>query len=431
MLGIPLKYNLRNLAVRRAATVMTAFGIALPTAVFCSVLALQNGLDTTLRQTGSPDTIVFLRRSSMSETNSSVTREEAPVVETLLEVAREPGSGKALASREVMVLLNLPRRSGGGMSNVAIRGTTETGRSFRDEVKLIDGRWPGTGLAEVAVARGIAERFENCSLGARLPLGKRDWRVVGVFDAGATAYGSEVWGDADAVAAEFRREAWSAIWVRARPAPLKRADEWERAGHLRRDGSGGAAVPVSEREELQLAPSSLVSEAGLSLLRAPRTDTRLKGLEAFTECDYFRQQTQLGSPIAGIGAFVAFFMAIGAAFAVMNTMYAAVSHRNREIAVLRAIGYPRRSVLASFLTESVILAVLGSAAGALGSFVVHGISTGTVNFSTMSEITFAFRVNPSVVMRGLFFGTLLGAVGGLLPAIRAARQPVAATMRAI
>lgn len=417
MLGIPFKYNLRNLAVRRVATVMTMLGIALPTSVFCAVLALKNGLDTALKQTGDPQNVVFLRKSSLSETNSSVARDDAPVIEALEAVARDPEGGAAVASREVMVLLNLPRVGGAGTSNVAIRGTTPMGRAMRAEVKLVEGRWPGEGLTEVAVARRIAERFQNCALGSRLPLGKRDWRVVGIFDAGTTAYGSEIWGDAQTLAGAFLREAWNAVWVRAKPGRAVRATE---------------LVPdETERKELNLAEDSLVDESGLALLRGPKNESRLKTLSAMTERDYFRKQTELGSPIAGIGTFIAFFMAIGAAFAVMNTMYAAIANRGREIAVMRAIGFPRRSILASFLAESIFLAFLGGLVGALGSFLVNGISTGTTNFATFSEITFAFRVNAQVLAQGFAFGAILGVIGGLFPAIRAARQPIVAAMRAI
>jgi putative ABC transport system permease protein len=427
MLRIPLKYNVRNLAVRRTASLMTAVGIALPTGVFCSVLALRNGLTETLRETGSSDTIVFLRRSSMSETNSTISPEEASVVETLTGIRSEPSSGLLMASRELIVLMNLPRRGSGGKSNVAIRGMTPVGRLLRPAVKLVEGRWPEEGLAELAVARGIAARFEGCTLGSHPRLAKREFEVVGVFDAGPTAYESEIWGDSSAIATEFRREGWSAVWVGLTPGEPRSAKEWEQEGRLRR----AHRPALSEKEDLSLADDSMLSASGLDLLRAARLDARLKTLEGFTERDYFRQQTRTGNPIAGIGAFISLFMAIGAAFAVMNTMYAAVAGRNQEIAVMRAIGFHRRSILTSFLLESLLLAIFGSALGALGSFVVNGVSTGTVNFVTLSEMTFAFRVSGEVLADGLVFGTILGVLGGLLPAIRAARQPVVGAMRAV
>ncbi|MBI1851065.1 MAG: ABC transporter permease [Planctomycetes bacterium] len=419
MSGIPLAYNVRNLAVRRVSTAMTALGVALPTTVFCSVLALRSGLKAAFVRTGSPETIVFLRKSSMTETNSTISRADAPIIEALGDVAREPESGRPIASSELVVLLNCRRRSGSGSSNVAIRGTTPLGRGLREGVRLLDGRWPGVGLAEVAVARGIAERFEGCSMGSRLPLGKRDWRVVGTFDAGATAYGSEVWADADTLAAEFHRDAWwSAVWVRAKPGELRRVSEW-------------AAAKTLDLPELGMTPESFVSEAGLALLLAPSRDARLKTLEAMTERDYFGRQTETASPISGIGAFIALFMAIGAAFAVMNTMYAAIAGRGREIAVLRAMGFRRRAILTSFLLEAILLAAIGALVGALASFAVNGVSTGTANFASFTEVTFAFRVNASVIARGFGFGLLLGAFGGLFPAIRAARRPIVSAMRAV
>jgi putative ABC transport system permease protein len=440
MLGIPLKYNLRHLVVRWVGTAMTALGIALPTGVFCAVLALNNGLATALKETGDPQNIVFLRKSSLTETNSSVTRADAPILESLDAVARDKDN-KPIASPEVIVLLNLQRLENNGSSNVAIRGTTAVGRSLRPYVKLVEGKWPGDGLTEVAVAKGIADRFENCHMGARLPLGKRDWRVVGIFDAGTTAYGSEVWADAPTLAGAFLREAWSSLWVRAKggEADLRTAKSWLDSGAIPKDvalqvvAKEGEPPPKAPDplQSLGLVDTSLVSRAGLDLLLAPRNDNQLKSFEAFTERDYFRKQTENGSPIAEIGKFIAIFMAIGAAFAVMNTMYAAVASRGREIAVLRAIGFRRRAILASFMVESMILALAGGAAGGLVSYVVNGVSTGTTNFATFSEITFAFRVNAGVLVRGFVFGASLGLIGGLLPAIRAARQPITTAMRAI
>jgi len=437
MLGIPLKYNFRHLVVRWVATVMTALGIALPTGVFCAVLALNKGLETALKQTGRPDTVVFLRKNALSETNSSVSREDATKIEALSDVARE--GDRSVASREVIVLLNLPRIGGGGNSNVAIRGTTARGRALRPEVQLIEGQWPGDGLSEVVVARGIANRFENCQLGSRLPLGKRDWRVVGIFDAGATAYGSEIWGDAETLAGAFLRDAWSAVWVKAKPSEVKSAEQWIAAGKLKPSMTSGdepaeELLQVKEDDDmksLNLVEESLVSESALELLKAPKKITEIATLEAMTEVDYFRKQTELGSPIAGIGSFIALVMAVGAAFAVMNTMYAAIASRSREIAVLRAIGYPRRAVMASFLIESIILALVGGLLGALASLAVNGISTGTTNFATFSELTFAFRVTPEVLGKGCMFGGFLGVLGGLLPAYRASRTPILQAMRAI
>lgn len=434
MLGIPLKYNLRHLVVRWVGTAMTALGIALPTGVFCAVLALNNGLATALQETGSPHNIVFLRKSSLTETNSSVSREDAPILESLDGVERD-ADGKPIASRELIVLLNLKRANNNGSSNVAIRGTSPVGRSLRPYARLAEGRWPEVGMGEVAVAKGIAERFENCHLGARLPLGKRDWRVVGIFDAGTTAYGSEVWADAPTLAGAFLREAWSSVWVRAKGSDpdLRTARSWLDSGAIPSDvvsqtAGGKGGNPLSP---LGLVEGSRVSPVGLSLLLAPRNNSQIKSYEAVTERDYFRKQTENGSPIAEVGKFIAVFMAIGAAFAVMNTMYAAVATRSREIAVLRAIGFRRRSILLSFVVESVLLAVAGGVLGGLVSFAVNGISTGTTNFATFSEITFAFRVNAEVLLRGFAFGAILGLLGGLLPAVRAARQPITQAMRAI
>ncbi|MBI3819955.1 MAG: ABC transporter permease [Planctomycetes bacterium] len=440
MLGIPLKYNIRHLYVRWVGTVMTALGIALPTAVFCAVMALNNGLSKALTETGDENTIVFLRKSSMTETNSSIVRADAPVIEALPGIERDPKTSRAIVSKEIMILLNL-NRIGGTASNVAIRGMSPEGRLLRPNVKLIEGEWPREGLTDVAVARNISERFEHCKIGDRLPLGKRDWRVVGIFDAGTTAYGSEIWGDAETLAgANLRTDAWSSVWVRAKPGELKRGEELYNSGAIPKSimNVTEAADEKSKEPEMKsvlaaigMIATSRISDAGLSLTLAPKFDSQLKSMEAFTERDYFRKQTDMGSPIAYIGQFIAIFMAIGAAFAVMNTMYAAVASRGREIAVLRAIGFKRRSVMISFVIESTILALFGGAIGALLSLFVNGISTGTTNFATFSEITFAFQVNAQVMISGAIFGGILGVFGGLFPAWRAARQPITQAMRAI
>lgn len=442
MLGIPLKYNIRHMVVRSRGTLMTTLGIALPTAVFCSVLALDNGLQTALQETGDAQTIVFIRKSSRSETNSSIPRNEAPVIDALPGIEKSKQSGKLIISKEVMVLLNMPRIGGNnGSSNIAIRGMSPEGRDLRPYVKLIKGEWPREGMTEVAVGKGIAERFENCKIGDHLPLGKRNWTVVGEFDAGTSAYGSEVWGDAGALAGAFLREnAWSSVWVRARDGELKTAKSYFDSGAIPKDiarvitnddGTTKDPTRADILDAVGCADGSFISDAGLGLLLSTKKDKQLSTLDALTERDYFRKQTEIGSPISGIGKFIAFFMAIGAAFAVMNTMYAAVASRGREIAVLRAIGFKRRSILVSFVLESIILALMGGAIGAAVSFVVNGLSTGTTNFSTFSEVTFAFRVNAQVVISGFIFGGILGIVGGLFPAIRASRQPITQAMRAI
>lgn len=419
---------------------MTALGIALPTAVFCSVMALNKGITETLSGTGDPDTILFIRKSSQSETNSTIPRDEAPIIDTLEGIEKDPSTGQPLVSRELIVLLNMPRLGGGGSSNVAIRGMSAAGRAMRPDVRLIEGSWPGEGLSQVAVAKSLVNRFENCKIGDRLPLGKPDWRVVGIFDAGSSSYGSEMWGDAGTLAADFgRKTGWGSVWVRAKKQPQKTASELLDSGAIPSSiattvQSADSTKPPTREDilaTLNLAEKSLVSPAGLSLLLAPKLDSQLKTMESMTESDYFRKQMTLGTPLQGITPFIAFFMAIGAAFAIMNTMYATVASRGREIAVLRAIGFKRRAILLSFIFESVILALIGAAIGAAVSFVVNGYSTGTTNFATFSELTFAFRVNGEVVLAGFIFGGVLGILGGLLPAIQASRQTITTAMRAI
>jgi len=384
---IPLKYNLRSLCVRRVTSLVTAVGVGLTVAVFIAVMALVEGMRNTFVSTGEPLNLIVIRQGSLTDTTSIIERERTDVIPTLEGIAAD-AQGRPRASVERVVFINQARRTG-GTSNLVIRGLTEAGRELRPQVKLAEGRWFRPGLRELTVSRSVAERFVDCGLGEHLGTGKAQWSVVGIFDAGQTAYGSEIWSDVNDVGNAFDRQSFASLLVRARDA-----------------------------EALRALADSISNDRRLQLKAAP-------------EKQYFADQTGAATPIQILGNVVALIMAVGSAFAAMNTMYAAVAARVREVAVLRVLGFSRSSVLLSFLVESLVLAAFGGLIGVLLALPLNGLATGTTNWFSFSEMTFQFRVTPALLLRGLIFSLVMGTAGGLLPAVRAARRPAALALRAL
>ena len=384
---IPLKYNLRSLRVRRVTTLVTAVGIGLTVTVFVAVMGLVEGMRNTFVSTGVPLNLLVIRQGSLTETSSILEREPTDVIRTLEGIATD-AQGRARVSVERIVFINQPRRTG-GTSNVVLRGLDEVGRELRPQVKLVEGRWYQPGLRELTVSRAIAERFVDCGLGEHLGTGRAQWTVVGIFDAGPTAYGSEIWTDVNDLGNAFERFSYASVLLRTRdPQTL---------------------TVLSERIS---------------------SDRRLQ-LKATPETEYFAEQTQAASPIKVLGNIIAVIMAVGSAFAAMNTMYAAVGARIREVAVLRVLGFSPRSILLSFLVESLILASLGGVIGILLALPLNGLATGTTNWFSFSEMTFQFRITPALLLQGLGFAAVMGVAGGLLPALRASRQRPAVALRAL
>lgn len=387
-MAIPIKYNLRNLRVRWVTTLLTASSILLTVLVFMALMALATGLQISLSATGQPLNLIIMREGSQSEGASSVARDSLQVIKYLEGIAKN-AKGDPWVSPEILVLINLPRRGQTRGSNVTIRGLGAEGPSLRAQFKLLAGRYFRSGLREVIVSRRIAERFQDCALGDRLKFAKGYWTVVGVFDAGGTAYDSEIWADANDLATDFDREAYSTVMVRATDA--------------------GAA----ERLKNQIA-----------------NDRRLH-LKPVTEKEYYEGQTRFAAPIKALGLFIALLMAVGACFAAMNTMYAAVARRTPEIGTLRVLGFSRFSILLSFLIESTLIAVVGGLLGCAASPVFNLISTGTTNFATFSEVAFNFRVTSSLMLNGMIFAVLMGLVGGFFPAWRAAHENIVSALRSV
>lgn len=387
-MAIPLKYNLRNLVVRRVSTLMTVGTIALVVAVFVALFALANGLNSSLITTGSPENVLIIRLGSQTEMQSGMSKEAFQIIQTLPGIARGE-DGKPKASAEVAVVVNLPRRESGQSSNVTLRGLSEIGFALRPQIKLVEGRMFRPDVGEAIVSRKIADRFSGVGVGQTIQLGRRALTIVGVFDASGSSFDSEMWASVNDVAEAFDRSGYSSALVRAEN--------------------------VATRDQL------------VSRIEA---EQRLK-LEAKPEVKYYEEQTTASGPIRGLGIFVAIIMGIGACFGGMNTMYAAVAYRTREIGTLRALGFSKLSIMTSFVIESMLLALIGGVVGCLLALPVNGIATGTMNFRTFSELAFSFRITPELVVYALIFSLVLGFVGGLLPSRLAARMPITKALREI
>jgi putative ABC transport system permease protein len=394
-MAIPISYNIRNLRLRKGLTVMTALGIALTVTTAIFLMALVAGLNRAFVTSGSPLNVLVLRKGSEAELSGGFDASLYPTLKTLPGIAKD-SHGEPMTSGEWVVVIVLPRKDGTGEVNVTVRGMMPDGLEMRQlpgpggrpSVKLVEGRWFEPGQREVVVSKSIRERFAHANIGDTMEFGKGSWKVVGVFDAGGSAYESEVWGDVNQMASDFDRQGGFA------------------SAYLR------ATDPVSAE----------------ALTKRVSDDQRLK-LEGMIETDYYAKQTSSGTPIKIIGTVVAFIMAIGSIFAAMNTMYAAVAYRGREIATLRVIGFSRPSILTSFVLESLLLALLGAFAGILLMLPFNGMETGTSNAVTFSEVVFALRITPQVATYAIIFALIMGFVGGLAPAWHAARQNILNALR--
>ena len=387
-MAIPVAYNLRNLVVRKTTTIMTALGVALTVAVLLAVLALVNGLRTTLASSGDPLQIVVMRKGSESEIVSNFTRTQFQDLKFKQGIATG-ANGQPLASLEVITVINLSSTDTGEGTNMTVRGLQPAGIELRRGVKLASGRWFQEGKRELVAGKTAADRYPEVQIGRKIRFGRGDWEIVGVMDAGHGAQASEIWGDLNQVASDLQRlEVLSSALVRA-------------------------TDPVTAK----------------ALANDINNDQRLN-MNAVSEEDYYAQQTASAAPIEYIGIFVAVIMAVGSAFAAMNTMYAAVARRSREIGTLRVLGFSKGSILFSFFLESVLLSALGGVLGCLLVLPLNGITTGIGN-SNFSETAFNFHVSPEIMMVGIAFAVILGAAGGLFPASNAARKEILTALREV
>ncbi len=387
MTNIPLLYSIRNLWTRRLTTVLTVTGMALVVFVFAAVLMLARGLEETLVQTGSYDNVVVIRKSSESEVQSGVERQQASIIEMQPEIATGV-DGKPLVAKELVVLITLPKRGTEKPSNVVIRGIEEQSMNLRPQVKLVQGRVPRMGSSEIIAGSNIAKRFEGGGLGESLRFGMRDWTIVGVFDAGNTAFSSEIWGDVDQFMQAFRRPVYSSVILRLRE-PLR-------------------------FEELK---------------NRIENDPRLS-LEALRETRYYEKQSEMMAKFLRIlGITLTLIFSTGAIIGAMITMYAAVANRVSEIGTLRALGFQRKNILAAFLFESMLLGLIGGLLGLFCASFLQFITVSTLNFQTFSELAFSFTLTVEIFFEALLFSLIMGFVGGVLPAVHASRMNIVEALR--
>ncbi len=385
-MAIPISYNIRNLRLRKSLTIMTALGIALTVTTALFIMALLAGLQKAFKASGNPLNVMVVRKGSTSELTGPFASENFPVLKTLPGIAKD-SHGEPLVSGETVVVIVLPRADGSGEVNVSVRGMMQDGLELRS-VKLAQGRWFTPGQREVVVSSSIHKRFLHSNVGDTMEFGKGVWQVVGVFDAGGTAYESEVWGDVNQMNSDFDRQGvYSSAYMRATDAVS--AD---------------------------------------SLKNRVSDDQRLK-LDGMIETEYYAKQTSSGAAIKFIGLLVGIIMAIGSSFAAMNTMYAAVAYRSREIATLRVIGFSRPSILISFVLEAILLSLLGAIVGIVLMLPFNGMTTGTSNQVTFSEVVFGLQLTPSVIAYAVAFAVTMGLIGGIFPAWHAARQNILNALR--
>ena len=377
---IPLYYNARSLWARRLSTGVTVLGLGLVVFVFASVLMLSNGIRSALAAGGSPQNVLFLRGGATSEVASVVDRAVVQVLTTEPEVATSV-EGEPLGVGEVVVLVSLPR--GKDNMNITARGIDEKSFAVRPKVRIVEGRAPRPGSFEVITGVGLSDGLSGAYVGGELQFARQRWPVVGRFTAGGGAYESELWTDASRLSAAFDRPGFSSATVRLRSADL---------------------VPA--------------------FIAKVKADPRFT-LDARREDTYWAEQaTGLSTFIRVLGLFVSFVFSLGAVLGAMITMYAQVAARVRELGMMRAVGFRRRSVLGSVVVESMLLGAAGGVAGALGALAMSLVQIRTLNFQTFSVVRFGFSPTPGILLAALLFGTAMGTLGGLLPARRAARLSV-------
>ncbi|UFS68913.1 ABC transporter permease [Geomonas sp. RF6] len=387
-MGIPYYYSFRNLWTRRLTTALTASGMGLVVFVFAATLMLADGLQKTLVETGSPENVVVIRRSSNSEVQSSMERLQTALLESEPEVA-VGSDGNPLFAKELVVLINLQKRVSNKPANVVIRGVGRSSFLLRPSVVLKEGRLPRPGSAEIIAGASIARRFKGGGLGETMRFGMRDWRVVGVFDAGTTGFSSEIWGDVDQMMQAFRRPVYSSVIFRLRDS----------AGFQR----------YKERVE---------------------SDPRLT-VEAKRETQYYLDQSEAMAKFLKIlGLVLTSVFSIGAVIGAMITMYAAVANRVSEIGTLRALGFQRSSILAAFVLESLFLGLLGGLLGIAAASFMQLITISTMNWQSFSELAFSFALTFGTIWKSLLFSMGMGFIGGVLPAFRAARLSIVDALRA-
>ncbi|HEX5042768.1 MAG TPA: ABC transporter permease [Candidatus Polarisedimenticolaceae bacterium] len=387
-MAIPLLYNVLSVRARWTSTVVAVLGIAGTVGVFVWMLAMARGFQAMLVGSGSSGNALVRRAGSTSEMESLVSLDTVKIVESAPGVARAPQG--PLVSAEVVVVAAMPLRATGTDANTQVRGVSPNALLVRENVRIVEGRMFRPGLSELVVGKNAARAYQGFDLGGKVKFGGGDWTVVGVMDAGGSAFDSEAWCDAAVLNQVYKR-----------PTNIFQS----------------ATVHLTSPGAFQTFKDALTKD--------PRLDVTVD-----REVDYYATQSRmLTGLIQTLGFFIAFIMGIGAVFAALNTMYSAVSERGREIATLRALGFGAGAVVVSFVLESMLVALVGGVLGALVVVPFNGYTVGTMNWQTFSHVSFGFKITPALVMAGIAFALLMGLIGGFPPALRAARRPIAVSLR--
>lgn len=389
-MAIPVIYNLRSVKQRWNSAVVAILGIAGTVGVFVAMLSLAKGFKATLVASGSPDNAIVLRTGSTNEMDSSVTLDQVHVIEDAPGVAR--AGSDPLVSPEVVVIRNFPLRSTGTDANVQVRGVSPRALEVRKQVRITEGRFFQPGLFELVVGRNATHSYTGLELGDNIKFGGANWKVVGVMDAGGSAFDSEVWADSSVL---------------------------DQVYHYPQDVFRSVTVHLTSPAALQQFNDALTSDPRMSV-----------GVSREVEY-YDKESVALTRMIKRLGGIVAVIMGIGAIFGALNTMYSAVAERGREIATMRALGFGGPSVVTSFIIESLFIAFVGGLLGCIAVLPLNGLTTGTINWQTFSHLAFAFKITPPLLVAGVLFALLMGLLGGVFPAIRAARRPVAEALRSL
>jgi putative ABC transport system permease protein len=387
-MAIPLVYNVRSVRARWTSTIVALVGIAGTVGVFIAMLSLARGFKATLVSSGSADNALITRAGATSEMTSGVSIDSVKIIQDAPGIAR--GAEGPLLTPESVLMAPIPLRSTGTDANVVLRGVAPNVLTIRSNVKISEGRMFRHGLSEIIVGKNAKATYSGLTLGSTISLGSGHWQVVGIFDAGGSAFDSEVWGDSHLINGAYNR-----------PDTLS-----------------------------QSVTVHLTSPAALQQLKDTLTADPRLNVDVTREIDYYaKQSTRMTTLITRLGGFVAAIMAIGAIFGALNTMYSAVAERGREIGTMRALGFGGPSVVFSFLFEALLISFVGGVLGCLAVLPLNGLTTSTMNFQTFSNLAFAFKITFDLLWMGVLFALIMGVLGGMPPAIRAASRPVASALR--
>ena len=387
-MAIPIIYNVRSVRARWTSTIVAVAGITGTVGVFIAMLSLARGFRATLVSSGSADNALVTRAGATSEMTSGLGLDSVKIIQDAPGIAR--AAGGPLVTPEAVLMAPIPLRSTGTDANVELRGVSPNVLTIRRNIKIIEGRMFQPGVSELVVGKNAKATYSGLTLGSTIALGTVRWQIVGTFDAGGSSFDSEVWGDAHLLNGAYNR-----------PDTI----------------SQSVTVHLTSPDALQQLKDSLTSDPRLNV-------------DVTREIDYYaKQSTRMTTLISTLGGFVAAIMAIGAVFGALNTMYSAVAERGREIATMRALGFGAAAVVFSFLIEALLISFVGGGIGCLAVLPLNGLTTSTMNFQTFSNLAFAFKITPELLAKGIFFALVMGVVGGLLPAVRAARLPVATALR--